>query len=135
MPEFEHDFPSEPHLTQPDFEYYNHSMPTLTFELRPREEQTAFNLRRWDEVLADPDLRKLPGRVETDRHGRVIMSPPPAPRHGRLQIDMGALLKKLLPNGITVAECPVSTADGVKGVPWAWRFDLEALRDLSGFPN
>jgi Uma2 family endonuclease len=95
-------------------------MSTLALELRPREEQTAFNLRRWDEVLADPELRKLPGRVETDRHGRIIMSPPPAPNHGRLQAEIAALLKSLLANGTTIAECPVSTADGVKGVDVAW---------------
>jgi Uma2 family endonuclease len=95
-------------------------MSALTLELRPRAEQTAFNLRRWDEVLADPELRKVPGRVETDRHGRIIMSPPPAPRHGRLQAEITALLKKLLPKGTTVTECPVSTADGVKSVDVAW---------------
>ena len=27
---------------------------------------TSFNLRRWDEVLADPELRKVEGRVETE---------------------------------------------------------------------
>ena len=95
-------------------------MSTLTLELPPREEQTAFNLRRWDEVLADPDLKKVPGRVETDRHGRIIMSPPPAPRHGRLQAEITALIKRLLPSGTTLSECPVSTADGVKGVDVAW---------------
>jgi Uma2 family endonuclease len=96
------------------------AMSTLTLELPPREEQTAFNLRRWDEVLADPELGKLPGRVETDRHGRIIMSPPPAPNHGKLQVEIATLLKKLLPNGATITECPVSTADGVKGVDVAW---------------
>lgn len=95
-------------------------MSTLTLELRPREEQTALNLRRWDEVLADPDLRKLPGRVETDRHGRVIMSPPPAPNHGKMQVEIATLLKKMLPLGTTITECPVSTADGIKGVDVAW---------------
>jgi Uma2 family endonuclease len=95
-------------------------MSTLTLEVRPREEQTALNLRRWDEVLADPDLRKLPGRVETDRHGRVIMSPPPAPNHGKMQAQIATQLGKLLPHGTTITECPVSTADGVKGVDIAW---------------
>jgi Uma2 family endonuclease len=95
-------------------------MSTLTLELPPRAEQTAFNLRRWDEVLADPELRKLPGRVETDRHGRVIMSPPPAPNHGRLQSEIASLLKSLLPGGKVITECPVSTADGIKGVDVAW---------------
>jgi Uma2 family endonuclease len=95
-------------------------MSTVTLELRPREEQTAFNLRRWDEVLADPDLRKLPGRVETDRHGRIIMSPPPAPRHGVFQAKIASLLEKLMRPGQIITECPVSTADGVKGVDVAW---------------
>ena len=95
-------------------------MSTLTLELRPLDEQTALNLRRWDEVLADPELRKLPGRVETDRHGRVIMSPPPAPNHGKNQAEITTQLKKFLPHGITITECPVSTADGVKGVDVAW---------------
>jgi Uma2 family endonuclease len=95
-------------------------MSMLTLELRPREEQTAFNLRRWDEVLADTALRKVAGRVETDRHGRITMSPPPAPRHGELQNRIGSLLEDLMPPGHTVTECPVSTADGVKGVDVAW---------------
>lgn len=95
-------------------------MSTLTLELRPREEQTAFNLRRWEEVLADSELRKLPGRVETDRHGRVTMSPPAAPNHGKSQVEIATLLKNHLPNGTTITECPVSTADGVKGVDLAW---------------
>jgi Uma2 family endonuclease len=96
------------------------AMSTVTLELRPREEQTAFNLRRWEEVLADPELRKIEGRVETDRHGRVIMSPPPAPRHGRFQGKIVSLLTKLMPDGEVIPECPISTADGVRGADVAW---------------
>jgi Uma2 family endonuclease len=95
-------------------------MSALTLELRPRDEQTALNLHRWDEVLADPELRKFPGRVETDRHGRIIMSPPPAPRHGRLQAEIAILLDKLMPDGHVVTESAVSTADGVRGLDVAW---------------
>jgi Uma2 family endonuclease len=104
-------------------------MATVTLELRPHEEQTAFNLRRWEEVLADPDLRKIQGRVETDRHGRIIMSPPPAPRHGRFQILIGSLLGRLMPKGETASECPISTADGVRAVDVAW-ISPERWRDL-----
>src|SRR5438045_1654716 len=110
-------------------------MPTLTLELPPREEQTAFNLRRWDEVLADPDLRKVPGRVETDRHGRIIMRPPPAPRHGELQSKVALLLQKIMPSGHTITECPVSTADGVKGVDVAWASALGRTGQPSLFHN
>jgi Uma2 family endonuclease len=105
------------------------SMSTLTLELRPREQQTTFNLRRWQEALADPELQKIPGRVETDRHGRIIMSPPPAPRHGEFQIQIGHLLRQLMPGGKTMSECPVSTADGVRAIDVAWA-SPECRREL-----
>ena len=95
-------------------------MPELTLELRPRAEQTAFNLRRWAEVVGDPELQKIEGRVETDRHGRTFMSPPPAPRHGKHQADIAVLLKNFLPSGVVLTEGPVSTADGVRAVDVAW---------------
>jgi hypothetical protein len=97
-----------------------HRMSTLTLEMRPRGEQTAYNLRRWDEVLTDRELRKVPGRIETDRHGRIIMSPPPAPRHSRLQHRIEMLLEKLMSPGEVLPECAVSTDDGVKAVDVAW---------------
>lgn len=46
---------------------------SLTFELCASEEQTAFNLRRWAEIQADPELQRLPHRIETDRHGRILI--------------------------------------------------------------
>jgi hypothetical protein len=39
-------------------------MPALTWELPPRKGQTAFNLRRWNELLADPELNRFDGRIE-----------------------------------------------------------------------
>jgi Uma2 family endonuclease len=95
-------------------------MSTLTLELRPRAEQTAFNLQRWEAVLADPEMQRIPGRVETDRHGRIIMSPPAAPRHGRFQHKIQLLLEKLMVPGEVLPECPISTADGVRAADVAW---------------
>ena len=92
----------------------------LTIELPAQEEQTAFNLRRWAEVLADPELRKIEGRIETDRHGHVIMSPPAAFIHGSNQFEIGKLLDALLPNGRIATECPISTRDGVRAADVAW---------------
>lgn len=40
-------------------------------------------IARWQELLADPELARLPYRIEMDRLGRTIMSPPPAYRHAR----------------------------------------------------
>ena len=92
----------------------------LTIELPSVEGQTAFNLRRWHEVLADPSLAKLPHRIEADRHGHIIMSPPPAPSHGSLQFEVGRLLSTFMSEGRVLTECPISTADGVKATDVAW---------------
>ncbi len=89
-------------------------MSTVIIELPPHREQTDFNLRRWTEVMADPEWVKIPGRIETDRYGNIIMSPPPAPKHGNFQAEVAHLLRQFLPQGRTVSECPISTADGVK---------------------
>ena len=61
----------------------------LTIELCASEEQTAFNLRRWAEIQADPELQRLVYRLETDRHGRILMSPPPAPAYGNRRAGLG----------------------------------------------
>ena len=95
-------------------------MSMLTIELPAQEEQTAFNLRRWAEVLADRDLAKIEGRIETDRHGYVIMSPPAAFTHGSYQSEIAFLLKTLMKNGRSVTECPISTRDGVRAADVAW---------------
>ena len=92
----------------------------MTIELPEQEEQTTFNLRRWAEVLADPELRNVVGRIETDRHGNIIMSPPAAFSHGSDQFEIGHLLKTLMPSGRVVTECPISTRDGVRVADVAW---------------
>src|SRR5438105_6230744 len=95
-------------------------MASLTLELPPQKTQTAFNLRRWAELLADRELAKVEGRIETDRHGHIIMSPPPAASHGGFQAEIVRLLWELLPEGRVLTECPISTADGVKAADVAW---------------
>jgi Uma2 family endonuclease len=92
----------------------------LTIELQPSEQQTAFNLQRWAELLADPELARLPHRVETDRHGHIVMSPPPAPKHGNFQSEIAHILRTLLARGRVITECPLSTSDGVKAIDVAW---------------
>lgn len=95
-------------------------MSTLSIEVRPRQEQTEFNLRRWAELLDDPEIAHHDWRIETDRHGHIIMSPPPAPNHGAFQVAIGALLNQLLPTGKSISECPISTIDGIKAADVAW---------------
>lgn len=104
-------------------------MATLTLDLPSQKTQTAFNLRRWTEILADPDLARIEGRIETDRHGHVIVMAPPAPRHGRYQSEVAHLLRSLMREGGTLTECPISTADGVKAADVAWA-SPERMKEL-----
>jgi Uma2 family endonuclease len=94
-------------------------MSSLTIELPPQQEQTAFNLRRWAKLLADPALQQVTGRIETDRYGHVLMSPPPGSTHGRYQTRIAILLDRLRGDAV-ITECPISTADGVRAVDVAW---------------
>lgn len=95
-------------------------MAALTIELLEQDEQTEFNLRRWDELLRNPELRRIEGRVETDRHGHVLMGPPAAFGHGNRQATIASLLRSLLPAGRVAVECPISTRDGVRAADVAW---------------
>jgi len=92
----------------------------LTIELPSRKSLLAFNRRRWAELIADQSLARLPGRVETDRYGHIIMSPPASYSHGGLQSDLVVLLNTHLAGGRTMVECPISTSDGIKVADVAW---------------
>jgi Uma2 family endonuclease len=92
----------------------------VTIELPDLKSQTRFNLDRWAEIVSDPRLAKLPDRIETDRHGHILMTPPPGFTHSDRQGQIADLLKDLLPDGRTLPECPISTADGVKAVDLVW---------------
>ena len=83
-------------------------------------DRTAFNLAVWDKIVANPEFARMPYRFETDEHGQIIMSPPPAPSHGNKQSKIVRLLWQHAPEGEVISECPVSTCKGVKGVDVAW---------------
>jgi Uma2 family endonuclease len=104
-------------------------MATLTIELPPQQAQTEFNLRRWVEVVHDPRLARIEERVETERFGHIIMSPPPSASHGSYQFRIGALVDRYQQKGRMLTECPISTADGVKAADVAWA-SPECLRQL-----
>ncbi len=112
-------------------------MPTLTLELRSQKTQTALNLRRWSELLNDPALVRIEGRIETNRHGHILMAPPPAPSHGSYQSEIAYHLRRLLNHGRVLTECPISTADGVKAadVAWASRERMRELGNRACFPK
>jgi len=86
-----------------------------------KSKQTATeHLARWKELGADPELAKLPYKIETDRLGRILMSPPPFFDHVRYVARIIELLHGYLPAGKAFAETPVVTSDGVKVTDAAW---------------
>lgn len=74
----------------------------------------------WEDVQNDPLLHDLPFKIETNEHGQVVMSPPPALPHGFRQPKIARLLEDHLPEGQAATECPVKTSKGTKGVDVVW---------------
>lgn len=112
-------------------------MATLTIKLPPHDAQMDFNLRRWDELLADPEMHKIEGRIETDRFGRAILSPLAGPKHGFYQAEVACLLRELMRQGQVIIACPISTADGVRAADVAWG-SPQSIKELGGrscFPH
>jgi Uma2 family endonuclease len=68
----------------------------------------------WEQICDDPHLRDLPYKIEQDRYGRIVMSPPPRADHGRYQILIGALLGSHLAGWAVYGECGIDTSEGVK---------------------
>lgn len=93
-------------------------MPVI-IELPPQRDQIAFNLKRWQELCEDSSLNELNQRIETDRFGHVIMSMYPGGWHGTIEAEIIYLLRTML-GKTAVAECPISTSDGVKVADVGW---------------
>ena len=74
----------------------------------------------WAEICEEPALRDLPYKIESDRWGRIVMSPAPDFWHGNYQTEIAMSLKRLMPGGHVVSECPIETSDGVKGADVVW---------------
>lgn len=70
-------------------------------------------LMTWEEVCADPNLQELPYKVETDRFGRIVMSP----THNRHSINQSAVmswLQRQRPDWVVAVEFAIETGGGVK---------------------
>lgn len=74
----------------------------------------------WAEICADKRLQDLPFRIESDRWGNIVMSPPPRSRHSEYQGEITRLLWTLLTGGLALTECPIETSEGVKAADAAW---------------
>src|SRR2546422_321693 len=74
----------------------------------------------WAEICEDKLLATLPYRIESDRWGNIVMSPPPRSRHGEYQAQITILLGDLMAGGQSATECPIRTNEGVKATDVAW---------------
>ena len=74
---------------------------------------------RWDEIAADPTLRDLPYKVETNAHGQIVLSPH-TNRHSDLQSALFQLLQQHAPDGHVSVEYALATPRGVKTSDVVW---------------
>lgn len=81
---------------------------------------------QWQEICDNPLFNNLPFKFETNRWGKIVMSPA-TNRHGFFQALIVERLLKLAPSGHCVTECSIQTTDGVKVADVAWA-SIEFLR-------
>lgn len=91
----------------------------LVIDLPPREEQIAFNRKRWEEICADPELARLPGKVESNAFGQLLLMPPASGKHSQQMRSFLRQLERML-GGVALPECPISTIDGVRSADVGW---------------
>ena len=75
---------------------------------------------RYRAMCDDPCYTKVPGKIELDVWGRLLMSPPPGVYHGRVQANLTYTLRAVL-GGHVIMEAPIVTPGGlfVPDVAWA----------------
>ena len=90
---------------------------------------------RWDEITADPVLKDLPYKVETNARGQIVLSPHKN-RHSDLQTALFQLLQQYAPEGHISVEYALATPHGVKAPDVVWmsaerRDEMRATGDPS----
>ena len=83
-------------------------------------DQTQFNLEVWEDVLADPFLASLPYHFETNKFGRLIMSPPSGAEHSYYQGELAFLLRSHFDSGRVLGAAPISTSQGIRETDAGW---------------
>lgn len=73
---------------------------------------------RYRAICDDPCFARVPGKVELDAWGRVLMSPPSA-YHGLMQSRLDYKLRTVL-GGEVVTEAPIATPAGLFLADLAW---------------
>jgi Uma2 family endonuclease len=76
-------------------------------------------LARWDEACRDPELARLPHKVELNEWGKIELTPPAPPIHGSFAFEVAKLLEQTLGRRASI-ECPVLTSIGVRVPDAVW---------------
>lgn len=84
----------------------------------------------WQEACKHPSLKDLPFKIELDETGKIIMCPVKFD-HSLFQGEIIFLLRSMLSNGKTVAECAIKTRKGTKAADVAW-LSFERLAHARG---
>ncbi|HZF30883.1 MAG TPA: Uma2 family endonuclease [Gammaproteobacteria bacterium] len=92
---------------------------TIVKQQAPARLSPAELRRRWQQMLHDPMLADVPGKIELTEKGTIELSPPNT-RHSILQAFVTGELRRLRPNGTTFTECGVETEIGVRVPDVAW---------------
>ncbi|MCL5405674.1 MAG: Uma2 family endonuclease [Deltaproteobacteria bacterium] len=74
----------------------------------------------WREVLEHPSLKNLPFKIETNKWGKIMMSPA-SDLHGIYQSRIVRTIGRLAKEGETATECPIQTSEGVRVADVSWR--------------
>src|SRR5438132_11727827 len=90
------------------------------FRLADPSSPTYVPTMTWEEICEDKLLATLPYRIESDRWGNIVMSPPPRSRQGEYQAEIAGILRDTMTGGRSLTECPVQTTQGVKAADVAW---------------
>lgn len=73
----------------------------------------------WAEVCESPHLKDLPYKIETNRHGKILMSPNYL-WHSSYQVRIARLLGDFMSEGEVLTECAIDTTDGTRVADVAW---------------
>jgi Uma2 family endonuclease len=76
-------------------------------------------LARWDQACHDPELTRLPHKVELNEWGKIELTPPAPPMHGSLAFAVAKLMEQILGPRASV-ECPVLTSIGIRVPDAVW---------------
>ena len=90
-------------------------------------------IARWEELCRDPSLNDLPYKIEINAWGKIEMSPA-SNRHGRLQGELAAELKRQL-GGSVLTECSILTRIGIRcpDVAWASAGFLQRFAEITPY--